>query len=419
MKAVVFHAVGDIRLEDVPEPKLKDPFDAIVRLTASAICGTDLHFVRGTVPGMKKGTILGHEGVGIVEEVGKNVRNLRPGDRVVIPSTIACGACVYCRAGYFSQCDVANPGGKRAGTAFYGGPAEAGGFQGLQAEKARVPFAHVNLVKLPDIITDDQAILLSDIFPTGYFGADVAEICPGDIVCVFGCGPVGQFAIASAKHLGATRVLAVDQLPDRLAMAAGQGAEVIDFSKEDPVATLLELTGGSGPDRVIDAVGIDAERAHHGPGAAKRAEAKEFDAEVEQVAPEQAKGEVFQPGDAPSQALRWAVEAVAKAGTLSVIGVYSPEMKFPIAEALEKNLTIQGGNCPHRRYLPELVELVAAGVFDPAAILTEREPLTDVLQAYEAFDRRRPGWMKVELLPQEGKAPAPQTPRRRKATASD
>lgn len=422
MKAVVFHGVGDIRLEDVPDPKLKDPFDAVVRLTASAICGTDLHFIRGTVPGVKPGTVLGHEGVGIVEEVGKNVRNLRPGDRVVIPSTIACGSCVYCRAGYFSQCDVANPNGRRAGTAFYGGPEDAGGFQGLQAERARVPFAHVNLVKLPDVITDDQAILLSDIFPTGYFGADVAEIEPGDIVCVFGCGPVGQFAIASAKHLGATRVLAVDQVTDRLAMAAGQGAEVVDFSREDPVATLLELTGGAGPDRVIDAVGIDAERAHRGP-AAKKAAAEELEAEVEQVAKQaaaHAPGAPFEPGDAPSQALRWAVEAVCKAGTLSVIGVYSPALKFPIAEALEKNLTIQGGNCPHRRYVPQLVELVSAGVFDPAAILTAREPLTDVISAYEAFDRRRPGWMKVELLPQEGKAPAPQaTPRRRRKAAAE
>lgn len=419
MKAVVYHGVGDIRLEDVPEPTLKDPFDAIVRITASAICGTDLHFVRGTVSGMKEGTILGHEAVGIVEQVGKNVRNLRPGDRVVVPSTIACGSCVYCRAGYFSQCDVANPHGRLGGTAFYGGPEEAGGFAGLQAEQARIPFAHVNLVKLPDVITDDQAILLSDIFPTGYFGADLAEIDPGDIVCVFGCGPVGQFAIASARHLGATRVLAVDQVPDRLAMAAGQGAEVIDFSKEDPVEVLRELTGGSGPDRVIDAVGVDAERAHRGP-AAKQADAAAFEEEVEQVAHAAAQhvapGQAYQPGDAPSQALRWAVQSVCKAGTLAVIGVYSPELKFPIAEAFEKNLTIQGGNCPHRRYIPDLVELVAAGVFDPAAVLTQREPLTGVLEAYASFDRRAAGWMKVELLPQEGKPPQPASRKaRRKA----
>src|SRR3954468_11367533 len=175
MKAIVFHGVGDIRVEDVREPRIEEPTDAIVRLTASAICGTDLHFVRGTMSGMKPGTILGHEGVGVVEEVGKDVRNLRPGDRVVIPSTIACGSCVYCRAGYFAQCDKANPNGPAAGTAFFGGPATSGPFHGLQAEKARIPFANVGLVKLPDLVTDDQAILLSDIFPTGYFGAEMAE----------------------------------------------------------------------------------------------------------------------------------------------------------------------------------------------------------------------------------------------------
>src|SRR5581483_6214280 len=182
MKAVVFRGIGDIRLENVREPKIKESNDAIVRLTASAICGTDLHMIRGTLPGMNPGTILGHEGVGIVEEVGKNVRNLTVGERVVIPSTIACGNCSYCRAGYYAQCDNANPMGKLAGTAFFGGPIESGAFDGLQAEYARVPFANVGLVKLPDQVSDDQAILMSDIFPTGYFGADLAEIEPGDVV---------------------------------------------------------------------------------------------------------------------------------------------------------------------------------------------------------------------------------------------
>src|SRR6185312_4403208 len=234
MKAVVFHGVGDIRLEDVPEPKLLEPTDAIVRLTASAICGTDLHLVRGTVEGMKPGTVLGHEGVGVVEEVGKGVRNLKPGDRVVIPSTIACGDCVYCRAGYYAQCDRANPNGPMAGTAFFGGPKMSGPFQGLQAEWARVPFAQVGPVKLPEEVSDDQAILLSDIFPTGYFGASLANIEPGRTLVVFGCGPVGQFAIASARLMDAGRILAVDCIPSRLEMARRQGAEVIDFSREEP-----------------------------------------------------------------------------------------------------------------------------------------------------------------------------------------
>ena len=203
MKAVVFYGIGDIRLEDVPEPKIQEPSDAIVRLTASAICGTDLHMVRGTMTGMKPGTILGHEGVGVIEEIGPNVRNLKMGDRVVIPSTIGCGVCSYCRDGYYAQCDKANPNGPQAGTAFFGGPQMSGPFNGLQAERARIPYANVGLVKLPDGVSDDQAILLSDIFPTAYFGAELAEIEDGDTVAVFGWGRVGQFAIASAKLLGA------------------------------------------------------------------------------------------------------------------------------------------------------------------------------------------------------------------------
>src|SRR5262249_32743119 len=210
MKAIVFHGVGDIRLENVSDPKIQEPTDAIVRLTASAICGTDMHFVRGTVPGMVPGTILGHEGVGIVEEVGPDVRNFAPGDRVVMTSTIACGSCSYCRAGYQSQCDRANPNGSQAGTAFYGGPKETGPYQGLQARLARLAFANVGMVRLPDGVSDDQAILLSDIAPTGFFGADIAEITPGDTVAVFGCGPVGLFAIVSARLLGAGRIFAID-----------------------------------------------------------------------------------------------------------------------------------------------------------------------------------------------------------------
>src|SRR5690606_4999295 len=285
MKAIVFHAVGDIRVDDVPEPQLQEPTDAIVRLTTSAICGTDLHFVRGTVSGMKPGTILGHEGVGIVEALGEDVRNLQVGDRVVIPSTIACGNCAYCRAGYYAQCDVANPGGRQAGTAFFGGPENSGSFHGLQAEKARIPYANIGLIKLPDEITDDQAILLSDIFPTGYFGAELAEITPGDTVAVFGCGPVGLFAIASAKLLGAARVFAIDKHADRLQMAQKQGAEIIDFEREDPEATLQRLTGGIGVDSAIDAVGVDAEHPHHGPTQSHPDEEARFREEVAEVAP--------------------------------------------------------------------------------------------------------------------------------------
>jgi threonine dehydrogenase-like Zn-dependent dehydrogenase len=402
MKAVVFHGIGDIRLEEVKEPKIKEATDAIVRLTASAICGTDLHMIRGTMPGMKSGTILGHEGVGVVEEIGKDVRNLRKGDRVVVPSTIACGTCSYCRAGYYAQCDNANPNGPSAGTAFYGGPKETGPFDGMQAEYVRVPYAHVNLVKLPENVSDDQAILLSDVFPTGYMGADLAEIVEGDTVAVFGCGPVGQFAIASAMLLGAGRVLAIDHHASRLEMARMQGAEVINFDEEDPVETIQRLTGKIGVDRAIDAVGVDAEHPHHGP-AAKQAkkEAAEFEKEKNEIAPEQnPSGTLWQPGDAPSQVLNWAVQALAKAGTLSIIGVYPQQAKtFPIGAAMNKNLTIQMGNCHHRKYIPMLLPVVQSGTFDPSRILTQSESMASVIEAYERFDQREQGWIKVMLDP--------------------
>lgn len=402
MKAVVWHGVGDIRLDDVDEPEIEEPTDAIVRLTASAICGTDLHFIRGTMSGMESGTILGHEGVGVIEEVGEDVRNLNVGDRVVIPSTIACGYCSYCRAGYYAQCDNANPNGAAAGTAFYGGPKESGPFNGMQAERVRVPFANVGLVKLPDEVTDEQAILLSDIFPTAYFGAELAEIEDGDTVAVFGCGPVGQFVIASAKLLGAGRIFAVDREESRLSMARAQGAEVINFDEEDPVATIKRLTGEIGVDRAIDAVGVDAVTAHDGPAAKEAKKNKaQFEQEVEKVAPEtNPEGDNWVPGDAPSQVLAWAVDSLCKAGTLSVIGVYPQTMQsFPTGKAMNKNLTIKMGNCNHRKYIPMLVDLVRSGAVDPTLVLTQQEPITSVIEAYKAFDTRQPGWIKVELLP--------------------
>lgn len=409
MKALVYQGVGKIELTDVEDPKIENPTDAIVRLTTSAICGTDLHMVRGTMSEMQPGTILGHEGVGIVEEVGPDVRNLKPGDRVVIPSSICCGYCSYCRAGYQSQCDHANPNGPQAGTAFYGGPKSSGPFQGLQAEKARVPFANANLIKIPEEVTDDQAILLSDIFPTGYFGARLAEVSPGDTVAVFGCGPVGQFAIASAKHLGADRIFAVDCVHSRLVAARAQGAEIINFEMEDPVETIRRLTGGIGVDRVIDAVGVDAVRAHAGP-AAKEGEkkAKQFERELKYVAPEGTGDGAWHAGDAPTQALRWEVDVLAKAGTLGIVGVY-PEtlMVFPIGKAMEKNLAINMGNCHHRHYIPKCLELVRSGVIDPSRVLTQHAELGSVLDAYHALDRRESGWIKVALKPQAAGRAAP------------
>jgi threonine dehydrogenase-like Zn-dependent dehydrogenase len=402
MKAVVFHGIGDIRLDNVPEPKIKAPTDAIIRLTSSAICGTDLHMIRGTFTGMKPGTILGHEGIGIIEEIGSNVRNLKVGDRVVIPSTIGCGSCSYCRTGYYAQCDHANPHGNNAGTAFFGGPEATGPFDGLQAEYARIPYANVGLVKLPKEVTDDQAILISDIFPTGYFGAEIAEIQPGDTVAIFGCGPVGMFAIASAKLFGAGRIIAIDTIASRLEMARELGAEIIDYNAEDPVEAIRELTGGIGVDRAIDAVGVDANAPERGPAAEKaKKQAQQFQQELQQIAPKtNPQNGNWHPGNAPSQVLEWAVEGLAKAGTLSIIGVYPPTHKFfPIGMAMNKNLTLNMGNCNHRKYIPVLVDMVRNGRVDPTQVLTQVEPLMSVIDAYKAFDQRQSGWVKVELVP--------------------
>ncbi len=396
MKAIVFHGIGDIRLDTVSDPKIQHPLDAIIRITASAICGTDLHFIRGTVPGMKKGRVLGHEALGIVEELGKGVRNLKVGDRVVVPSTVGCGSCTYCRSGYFAQCDRANPGGPLAGTVFFGGPESAGGLDGLQAEYARIPFANAGLVKLPEDVSDDRAILLSDILPTSYMAAEMAEIKPSNTVAVFGCGPVGQLAIACAQHLGAGRIFAIDVVPSRLEMARAQGAEAIAYDKDDVVKTLRELTDGSGPDRVIDAVGIDAGTSH--PDAKEK---KEFKQEMKTVAPDaSSNGETWSAGGAPTQALDWAIQSVAKAGTVSIIGVYPQTLKnFPIGDVMNKNLTVKSGNCNHRRYMPMLIELVRTGAIRTENFLTQDQPLTSAIEAYKSFERHATGWIKVKLEP--------------------
>lgn len=399
MKAVVFHGVGDIRLDDVDEPKIQDPKDAIVRLTSSAICGTDLHMVRGTMAGMVEGTILGHEGVGVVEEVGPQVRNLNVGDRVVIPSTIGCGYCMYCREGFYAQCDNANPNGPQAGTAFFGGPQPTGPFDGLQAEYARIPFANVMGIKLPENVSDEQALMISDIWPTAHFGADLAEVSDGDTVAVFGLGPVGQFAVVSAFILGARQVFGIDREESRLEMARAQGAQVINFDEEDPVETIMELTGGIGVDRVIEAVGVDAVSPQSGP-VGEVAEG-DFQEELNRVAPEtNPQGDNWVPGDAPPQSLVWSTQCVKKAGVIGVIGVFPPQaMTAPIGVVQQRNLTVRGGNCNHLKYIPYLVGLTATGAIDPTTILTNTEPITSAIEAYQAFDQRQPGWIKVELDP--------------------
>ncbi|MGH8024862.1 MAG: zinc-binding dehydrogenase [Limisphaerales bacterium] len=272
----------------------------------------------------------------------------------------------------------------------------------LLSEFARIPFANANLVRIPDEVTDDQAILVSDIFPTGYFGADLAQIHDGDVVTVFGCGPVGQFAIASAFLFNASRVIAVDTLPDRLEMARDQGAEIVDFNAENPVEAIKELTDGTGADRVIDAVGVDAEPPQRGPSAGQ-SDPELFEQELKKIAPHtNSRGNLWKPGRAPSQVLQWAVESVCKAGTVAGIGVYPETMIwFPFGPAMEKNLTIQAGNCNHRRYIPDLLRIIRGGVTLPEKILTKREPLVSAIEAFQSFDLRKSGWMKVELPPQE------------------
>ena len=401
MKAVVYHGPGDIRVDDVEEPRIEQATDAIVRVTTAAICGTDLHFVRGTMPGMKPGRVLGHEGIGVVEEVGAQVHNLKPGDRVVVSAVLGCGFCHYCRRGFFAQCDNANPLGRRVGTASFGSPEGQGPFNGLQAQYARVPFAHTNLIPLPENVTEAQAITLSDIYPTGYFGAVLADVSDGKVVTVWGCGPVGQFAILSAYQRGAARVIAIDGHPDRLEHARRRGAEVLDFNEVDPVDAILELTGGIGADSAIDAVGVDSESAKSGPAAGKdggrnREEQRALEPELN------SRGEDghFKPGDAPSQARTWALDSLNKVGTLGIVGLYPPtDRYFPIGTVMSRNLTVRGGSCNHPRYIPKLVAMVAAGQVRPEDVVTEHEPLTDAVAAYREFDLRSPGWLKVALQP--------------------
>ncbi|WAP50689.1 glutathione-dependent formaldehyde dehydrogenase [Arthrobacter sp. ATA002] len=399
MKAVVWHGIGDIRLDEVDQPTIQDPHDAVVRITGSAICGTDLHFIRGTMAPMQEGTILGHEAVGVITEVGDKVRGFSPGDRVLVNSTISCGACRHCRMGQTAQCDISNPRGPEAGTSFFGGPESTGPVNGLQAEYARIPWAQGTLHPLPENVSDEQAILLSDIFPTAWFGAELAGITRGDTVAVFGAGVVGQFAIASAFKQGASRVICVDGIESRLAQARTQNAEIVNFNEEDPVAVIKDLTNGFGVDAVIDAVGVDAQHPSRGPAAPSAEEKAGFESEVAQVAPDaDPQGGTWVPGDGPSQASRWAVQAVAKYGRIGIIGVYPPSFQtYPMGEAMNKNLTIRMGNCDHHSVTPALIDMVAAGQFDPTALITQHENITSAIHAYEAFDRREPGWTKVEL----------------------
>ena len=389
MKATCWMGKTDMRVEEVPDPKIMNPRDAIVKITSTAICGSDLHIYDGYIPTMEKGDILGHEFMGEVVEVGKGVQNLTVGDRVVVPFTISCGACWSCQKGLYSLCENSNPTPKIAETLMGHSPAGLfgyshmlGGYAGGQAEYARVPYADVGPFKVPEDLTDDQVLFLSDIFPTGYMAAENCDIQPGDTVAVWGCGPVAQFAIKSAYLLGAERVIAIDRFEYRLRMAREKaGAETLNYEETDILEALKEMTGGRGPDACIDAVGMEA----HGeglPGAYDR---------VKQA--------VHAETDRPL-ALREAILACRNGGTVSVPGVYGGFIdKFPMGAVMNRSLTIKSGQTHVQRYMRPLLERVQKGEIDPSFIITHHLPLDEAPHGYKMFRDKEDDCMKVVLKP--------------------
>ncbi len=388
MRAVCWEGREDVRVQSVPDPQILNPRDAIVRVTSTAICGSDLHIYDGFIPTMQRGDVLGHEFMGEVVDVGRDQSRLRVGDRVVVPFTIACGACFFCREDLWSLCDNSNPNAWMAeklygfsGSGLFGYSHLYGGYPGGQAEYVRVPFADVGPLKVPDALSDDQVLFLSDILPTGYMAAENCNIRPGDTVAVWGCGPVGQFAIRSAYLLGAERVIAIDRFPDRLALAVSGGAEAIDYSRTDVPDALRALTGGQGPDACIDAVGLEA----HG---------TTLDAWYDK-----AKTSMFMATDR-SHALREAIGACRKGGTVSVPGVYGGWLdKFPLGAAFAKGLTLKMGQTHVHKYMPRLLSLIEEGRIDATSIITHRASLEDAPELYRTFRDKRDSCMKVVLSP--------------------
>jgi threonine dehydrogenase-like Zn-dependent dehydrogenase len=389
MKALCWHGKGDVRVDTVPDPKIQEPGDVIVKITSSGICGSDLHLFDGYMPTMESGDILGHEPMGVVVEVGKAVTRLRKGDRVVVPFVIACGSCFFCERTEFSLCDTTNPNAEIARKAMGHSPAGLfgfshmlGGFAGGQAEYLRVPHADVGPIKIESPLPDDQVLFLSDIFPTGYMAAENCGIEPGDTVAVWGCGPVGQFAIRSAWLLGAARVVAIDCVPERLRMAELGKAETIDFMANNVYDRLMAMTAGRGPDRCIDAVGCEA----HGLGS--------FDAVVDKV-----KAALMLTTDR-AHALREAIRCCRKGGTVSVPGAYVGLIdKLPFGAAMNKGLTFKMGQTHMQRYLRPLLELIERGVIDPSFVITHHVPLAEAPKAYETFRDKKDGCIKVVIRP--------------------
>ncbi|MGG6242013.1 zinc-dependent alcohol dehydrogenase [Nodosilinea sp. AN01ver1] len=398
MKAVCWHGSQDVRVDTVPDPKILNPHDAILKVTSTAICGSDLHLYDGYIPTMQSGDILGHEFMGEVVETGPEVTNLKKGDRVVVPFTISCGNCFFCNRDLWSLCDNTNPNAWMA-EKFYGHSPSGlfgyshlmGGYAGGQAEYVRVPFANVGPLKVPDGLTDEQVLFLTDIFPTGYMAAENCDIQPGEVVAVWGCGPVGQFAIRSAMMLGAERVIAIDRIPERLALAAAAGAETLNYEEMDAGVALKEMTGGLGPDCCIDAVGMEA----HGTGVMAL-----YDTVKQAVRMETGRAMV----------LRQAIVACRKGGKVSVPGVYGGFIdKMPMGAFVNKGLTMRSGQTHVHKYLRPLMERIQQGDIDPSFLITHRLPLEDAPRAYKIFRDKEEDCIKVVLKPFETAASLPAT----------
>ena len=388
MKAVCWQGTNKVEVETVPDPKILNPRDAIVKITSTAICGSDLHLYDGYNPTMKHGDILGHEFMGEIVEVGSGVKNKKVGTRVVVPFTISCGNCFFCKRDSWSLCDNSNPNAwmaeKMLGhspSGLFGYSHLTGGYAGGQAEYARVPFADVGLFEIPDGLTDEQVLFLTDIFPTGYMAAENCDIQPGDTVAIWGCGPVGQFAIRSALMLGAERVIAIDRVPERLKMAQAGGAEILNYEEIEVGDALKEMTGGRGPDAVMDAVGMEA----HGLG---------LEGFIDTV-----KQAVKIETDRPN-VLRQAIVACRKGGTVSVPGVYTGLVdSIPMGAFMNKGLTMKTGQTDVHYYLPMLLDRIQKCEIDPSFVISHRLPLSQAPHAYEIFKHKQDNCTKVVLKP--------------------
>jgi threonine dehydrogenase-like Zn-dependent dehydrogenase len=389
MKALTYHGKGDMRCESVPDPKIEHPRDAIIKITCCAICGSDLHIFDGVIPSMQTGDILGHENMGEVVEVGRENKALKVGDRVVVPFTIACGECFFCKRGFFSGCERTNPNHKKAEALWGHSPAGLfgyshllGGYPGGQAEYLRVPYADVGPIKVPDGLSDEQVLFLSDIFPTGYMAAEFCNIQPGDTIAIWGCGPVGQMAIRSAFLLGAERVLAIDTIPERLALAQSAGAQTLDFREEDIYDRIQELTNGRGADACIDAVGTEPDTL------------ASADSILDRV-----KVATFMGTDRP-HVLRQAIHCCRNFGTVSIVGVYGGFLdKIPMGSAINRGLTFRMAQTPVQHYLPMLLERIQKGEIDPSFVITHRASLEEGPGLYKTFRDKKDGCIKVVLKP--------------------